>query len=402
MSGACKHLEIVSPAMPKLDEPRLSVKFGQEKTKGSIYARSFYFDANEKKYRYFKSDNPGPELMSKKDIYKKAKNLAKCDYEINTKENPGEFAWKDRTGRSLTRLSMRFDERKKWPIFVYDEGREDLEILHGLKAYGVYCKKLAEGNNAESKADMLLNCLNYTRSAFALNTLIKLSNKVRERVEASKKLNEVIKILGDKGEELLEQRRQLLRSWAGAVLGRTRHYRPRSTIKLALFLRSMALIRDPTEKIVIESAQKIVKHYKEHRLKAKDAFDFEVTEKASRRLRGIPTLAHYKVSRQVTSALDEGLSKDVAGFDFPERPFKHNQCSAKLDYEEFEIVVKDDLDTGKIFGRMLIRDISSIVLDDPLEGSDERKKWLRVNGRRIIRNKVLGKLIINLRKRFIL
>jgi len=393
MSGPCKHLEVVSPAMPELDKIRLSVKFAQKSYKGSIYARAFYFDTKEKKYRYYTSGNVGPELKQKKDAEKKAKNLAKCDYEINTKEKPGEFSWRDKTQKSSTRLSMRFDERNKWPIFLYDEGEEKIETLYGLKAYGVYCKKLAEENKAEEKADRLLSCLSYTKSAFALNTLINISNKVEERAEASKKLNELIKVLSDKGKDFLDKKKQLLRSWASAVLGRTGHYRPRSTIKLALFLRSMALIRNPTDRIVTESAKNIVKYYKQHREKGNEVLDLEITERSSRRLNSISTLAHYKVSPQVTSALDQGLNKGGAGFDFTERAFKYNECSTKLDYKNLKIVVREDLDNGEIFGEMPIKDISSIILDDPPKGSNERKRWLRVNGRRI-KNKIIGILAL--------
>lgn len=393
MSGAWKHLEVVKPQMPDLSELRLSVKFGRSKTNGSIYARSFYFDTAEKKYRYYKSDKPGPDLKTKKDVTKKAKNLSKCDYEINTKSNPGKFDWRDRTGRSETRLSMQFEERGKWPIFVYDEGRESVETLQGLKAYGVYCKKQAEGG--EGNAEKLLHCLSYANSAFAYNKLVGVDNKVREGLERSGKLNKVVKIMSKEGEELSQQEKQLLCSWGAAVVGRIGHFRPRPTIRLALFLRSMARIRNPTDKIVMESAKKIVKYYDQHRKVANEAFDWEITEKASRRTNGISTFAHYKISPKVVSALNKG--EKAVGSDFPEKSFQHSQCSAKLDYEEFKIVVGDDLDSGKIFGRMPIGDISSLVIDDAPDDIDERKRWLRINGRRI-QDKILGISLPNTRK----
>eukprot|EP00826_Nyctotherus_ovalis_P014852 TRINITY_DN14178_c0_g1_i3.p1 TRINITY_DN14178_c0_g1~~TRINITY_DN14178_c0_g1_i3.p1 ORF type:complete len:680 (-),score=171.14 TRINITY_DN14178_c0_g1_i3:641-2680(-) len=393
MSGPWKHLEVVAPAMPDLTDVYLSVKFGQGDKSGSIYARSFYFDTALRKYRYYKSEKPARELKNTKDVAKKAKSLAKCEYEVNTRSNPGMFTWKDKSGKSQVRLSMRFDERSKWPIFVYDEGRLNAETLHGFKAYGEYCKRAQGG---EGVAERMLACMSYKREAFAYNRLMQVYEKVSEKIKNSRRVDKVIRSIASAGEECGEMRKQLLRAWASATVGRSGHFRPRSTIRFSLFLRSLAHIRNPTDELVVESADSILKHYEQHRKKANEIFDWEVTEKASRRLRGTSAAAFYEVSPKVTSALSGEVSKEAVGFKFPDQPFQHSQASARLDYEEFKIVVGDDMNSGKVFGRIPVGDISSIVLDDPPRDSSERKQWLKINGRRI-RDKIIRKFILGIK-----
>lgn len=388
LSGPCKHLEVIAPAMPDLTDVYLSVKFGQGNKSGSIYVRPFYFDTAQRKYRYYTAKKPSRQLKNTKDVMKKAKSLAKCEYEVNTKSDPGTFAWKDESGKSQVRLSMRFDERSKWPIFVYDEGSLSAETLHGFKAYGEYCKKAQGG---EGVAEKMLACMSYKREAFVYNRLMEVYEKVSEKMKSSRKVDKVVRSIANAGEECAEMRRQLLRAWASATVGRSGHFRPRSTIRFSQFLRSLAHIRNPTDELVVESARSILKHYEQHRGRANEVFDWEVREKASRRLRGASAVAFYELSPKVTNALAGEVSKDAVGFEFPEKPFQYSQASAKFDYEEYKIVVGDDTESGKVFGKIPVGDISSIVLDDPPRDSSERKQWLRINGRRI-KDKIIRNL----------
>ena len=118
-AGPWRKIEIISPPMINLETHRISMKYGKFSS-SSQRMRLFFFDVNSQKYRYLKEN---------KEVQDKAMNLNKCEYEITTKEEPGSLKWDDNTGQALYRLIMKFDQREKRPIFVYERNLDRKSVV---------------------------------------------------------------------------------------------------------------------------------------------------------------------------------------------------------------------------------------------------------------------------------
>ena len=72
-------------------------------------------------------------------------------------------------------------------------------------------------------------------------------------------------------------------------------------------------------------------------------------------------------------------------FQFMMNNFEQEKSKVKLDPKEYMVVIISENDPNKILGKLLISDISSIILDD-MPRLKIKEKWLRINGRKITTN----------------
>ena len=142
-------------------------------------------------------------------------------------------------------------------------------------------------------------------------------------------------------------------------------------------------------KLIIESAEKILSKYIQHRKPGKEVFDKEIIEMGKLRTEGIQVSAELILSKQIepiATGRQEVPREHVAfaKFDFPQNSFKEDQCQVKIDPENYKLAITGDETYEKLWGEFLIGDISSMVLnDDPTGGKYKNKRWIRINGRKI-------------------
>jgi len=355
--------------MADLKLRRSCVKYGNIMT-DSWRVRTFCFDMEEKKYRYF---------QKKEDVIDKVKkrmDLGKCEYEITSKFDQGITKWEDYSNKgSQYRLGMKFEQRNRRPIYVYSN---DLDELHNLKNFGLYCKKEEQNIN---KLELLLSSVSYGNGRSLLNLIISLFQNTIYRSKIMLKL--INNICG--GKELMRRDKiYLLDIWGRMTVDKYKRYRTLATIRLSHFLRSLAHIRNINEEQIIKAAQEILKAYKLHRSSGKGVFDEEIVEKASRGTRGVIAAAEFNISEQIIPIASgkQAVPREHMGFvkfEFPQRPFKESKCQLVIDNEEYRIYVSSSKDK-KTYGELLVGDISSMILND---GPDKGKAWLRINGRKI-------------------
>lgn len=188
---------------------------------------------------------------------------------------------------------------------------------------------------------------------------------------------------------LEDQKKMLLRSWANNVTAKAKRFRPQATIRLTLFLRTLARIRNPTETAICESTKRIKSAYEREREVTRGIFDDVIQEKANRRFNGMSAEAAYVVSPAI-EAIATGREKippedkDFIKFDFTLKPFDVSDSKVKIDYNNFKMNVVSDHDETNVYGTVPIDDISSIVLnEEPPRSESENLKWLKINGRKI-------------------
>lgn len=355
--------------MTDLRARRSCVKYGSIMT-DSWRVRIFCFDTETQKYRYF---------QSKEDVADKAKkamDLARCEYEITERNASNAAKWEDYPNKgSKYRLSMKFEQRERRPIYYYSN---DLDELCNLKDYGIYCQK---GPQSVDKLEQLLCSLNYGYESFAFNLLVSLHQKL---LRCSKIMMRLVSDINGGVRLMQEHKKYLLTVWAKILMTRSRRYRPLATIRLSHFLCSLARIKSVNEERIIRATQEILKAYKQHRRLGQEVFDEAITEKASRSARGVSASIEFSVSDKVLPIASgrQAVPREHMGFvkfEFPQRAFREAQGEVAIDGEELKVRVSSKK-SHKVLGELLIGDISSMVLNDDL---GEDKKWLRINGKKI-------------------
>ena len=374
------------PPLPNLNDRRTSVKFSKGAT-GSRYPRVFWFDTSVRKLKYLHSP------QSTKDQESKAKNLSECEYEITNKGEPGEYKWDDASKEVKYRLTMNFKKRPTGPIFFYSNNLSEILILKG---YGLYCKRMASEESAslESKASKLLDSLWYNSASVGFNLINRL---YRNSVGRSGKIYKSIKCIGDANTYLEDQKKTLLKAWANNVNSKAKHFKPKSTIRLALFLRSLARIHNPDEETICRSTKKILDAYKEEHKVTERVFDDAINEKTNRRFKGMPACSVYEVSPLIKEYAKNPKEipsehESYTKFDFPTNQFEIPDSQVRIDYDKYKMNIVSRYDENRIYGSVPIDDISSIVLNEaPPRMINEDLLWLKVNGRRIREKEEPGK-----------
>jgi len=357
---------------------------------GTQRPRVFCFDTSVKKYRYYRTKE------DQQDVAEKSMSLPRCDYQIHKKDNPGENKWDDPTGKAIYRLTMKFEERAKRPIFVYSD---NIDELMALRNYGIYCQKAP--NEEETKAfnqklEKLIAILFYSHTTAALNLMAEVLIKIQKRSVTASRL---ISNIGDGAALLRKQRNLMLEAWANTLSSKKRKYKPTPTMRLSSFLWAMSKFRTPTEKDIVNAAQIIAKAYREHREAAGMVFDKEIREKSSRSHFGVPALANFVVSKEISRLANGEVQvpnehMGFAKFEFPARSFQEPACKPRLDWDNSKLILETEAEQGnepKLYGQMPIGDISSLVLNEsPDSKKVDKRYWLRLNGRKIKKPESFG------------
>lgn len=374
-AGAWQKLAIVYPQLPELTGRRVSVKFAKGGG-GKRFGRTFWFDVKEKKFRYLHSPSDD------KDQSAKAKDLAQCEYEVRSKDDPGTYPWDQDSSDRNYRLTMNFKQRPAGPIFFYSN---DLNEVQALKGFGVFCKKTAN-KPLEGDLAKLLDSLMYNNGAFGYN---RIDQVFGAGAANSFKVYKLMQCLAGGTFYLEDQKKMVLKAWANNVTTKAKHFKPKATMRLALFLQTLARIRDPSETAIYESTKRIVSAHEREREVTRGIFDDAIQEKANRRFQGMSAHATYEVSpaiEPIATGREEipSENKEFTKFDFTLKPFDVSNSQVKIDYSDFKMNVVSRCDETDVYGSVPIDDISSIVLnEEPPRTESENLKWLKVNGRKI-------------------
>jgi hypothetical protein len=387
MSKPWEKLAVVYPPLPELSVRRVSVKFAKGAS-GSRYPRIFWFDMSSKKFRYLHSP------QNTKDQEAKARDLADCEYEITEKDNPGDYKWDEGNEDKKYRLMMKFDKRPAGPVFFYTD---ELNEAQALKDYGLFCKRMAteENSTLESKTLKLLDAIWYNNASVGFNFITRL---YKMAVRGSKKTCKSMKSIADANTYFENQKKMLLKAWANNVNSKARHFKPRSTIRLAMFLRTLAKVHNPNEELIVSSTKRILDAYEKEHEVARGVFNEAINEKANRRFEGMSAYSVYKVS-----PLIEGYAADqkevpvedrsYTKFDFSTGEFEATDSQVRIDYYNHKVNVVSRYEKNKIYGSVPIDDISSIVINEaPPEIESRNLRWLKVNGRKIKEEEKYGKV----------
>ena len=316
--------KIINPPMIPLSKKRYSIKYGKFMS-GSKRVRIFFFDTHERKYRYYRKEDDG------NDVYEKAMNLDECEYGITTKKRPGVYKWDDED--SQYRLSMMFEQRKRRPIFVYDN---NLNMLQGLKNYGVFCKTINEkyGTRFDLKLIRLLASLSYFNTVVPWNSIKSVLNKM---IDKSKRMTVLINSFPIIAQMLDQQKKFLLLAWAYGITHKPKRYRLKPVLRLNRQSTMIPRFRYPIDQDIPEAAKAIFKLYKEYRTRANKDPDNEIAEKARRRSNGISAASVYKISPEIVP-IAHGIKevpkeyKDFTKFNFPNVEFSQPEGIVKLDH----------------------------------------------------------------------
>ena len=379
--------DLVSPAPIDIKKEGISVKFSGS----SRYTRKFYFDTDNKKYRYF--DRGGV------DDPKKAKDLTLGEYEITSKTLPGSIPWDKEFADIKYRLCMKLKQRPAGPIFIYDN---NLDYLLAVKGFCSFIKSTGSGGGElNKKSEQILNIIAYERSAFCWNTI----NNIFDRaITPSMKLCRRISNIRQGQDMLHSQRDILLKSWASSISKRSKKHYPYSTIKTKTYLKKYFRDGKPREDHIID-ATGLINEYCKERLKVKyGIFNPAIEERTNRKVNGMPVSFVYNPSEAIIPyLLDEKYipeeDKSYTRFDFPNKELNEPDSLVKFDPTEPKIKTTsaEEGNGDKIFGDFHIKDISSVVLNDipPNEGNN-LKKWVRINGRKICSPEKIGKILNHL------
>ena len=238
MAGPWKKVELINPNIIPVDVHRNSVKYG--KSMGSKVVREFYFDIKDKKYHYLKSG---------KEVFSKSMNLKECQYDIEARERSGPEKWDDDGVLGTYRFVMRFNERQKRPIFVYSS---NLEILHGLKNFGVFCQ-IIDVTIPTKHLKQVLSILSYTSSAFILRIISRVYDHLHSNTNS---MGRIIKSFIECNNSINQGMRGLLLGFANSVYANHRRFSPHSII--GSVLDPQVRIEYPDEAQIIKSAKFIV------------------------------------------------------------------------------------------------------------------------------------------------
>ncbi len=284
---------------------------------------------------------------------------------------------------------MRFDERKKRPIFFYSN---DLDELHALKNYGRFCEKaigIEESKDLRSfasKLEQLLSLACFSRTTPIWTMCKRLYDA--KCGKANKRLESFVNTVGAGLKLVLQQEDTLIIAWARAFTAKIIRARPRSTIRTALAVCPVAHQRAPTELQIERAASKIVSEYR-RRHRETESFSQESLRGSENGAANITetraTIASFRVAESIKAIRDgkERVPREHAGlcrFCFPDRDYPEVESpEIRVDSGGEKLVVLST--KQEVLGELFLGEISSIVLNDN-PGSDSRS-WLRVNGRRI-------------------
>eukprot|EP00826_Nyctotherus_ovalis_P049030 TRINITY_DN5856_c0_g2_i3.p1 TRINITY_DN5856_c0_g2~~TRINITY_DN5856_c0_g2_i3.p1 ORF type:complete len:272 (-),score=74.72 TRINITY_DN5856_c0_g2_i3:48-863(-) len=258
---------------------------------------------------------------------------------------------------------MKFSQRPAGPVFFYSNNLDEIQTLKG---YGELCREMASerGSSLEPRFARLLSSLWYNNAAFGFNYINRLYGI---GLVKSMRAYGTIKNIAGGANYLEEQKRMLLRSWANNVTSRIKRFKPRSTIRLASFLRTLARVHNPNEEVIEKSTRRILNAYERERELTRGVFDEEIREKSNRRFTGMSAHAVYEVSpaieRYVTG--EEPIPenhKKFTKFEFPAESFEEESCQVRVDYNNYKMNVVSKYNENEIYGSLLIDDVSSIVL----------------------------------------
>lgn len=365
---------MVAPILPGLSERRVSVKFASG-VAGSRFVRIFWFDTKQRKYRYLHS------AESTKDQEDKAKELSQCKYEITSHEYPGTYEWDREMSEYKFRLVMTFKKRPAGPIFFYSN---NLDEIRALKNYGVFCRLVAGRKNptVEARFERLLSSLWYKNAVFSLKHLIKTFEPIMAN---SIRVYRGVKTVETVARYLVGLKESLMSSWAHNIIMRTMKFRPRSTMRLSLYLQSFVRLHNSSEKEIHRAARRILSAYERERMISQGILDKAIQEKATRRFNGIKAYSVYEVSPEIQKFIKDGIPGELrkfTKFDFPADDFAEPDTRLKIDYKNYRLAVTSS--QGEDHLTLPVDDISSIVIDEAPHGvQDLNHKWLKVNGRKI-------------------
>ncbi len=277
---------------------------------------------------------------------------------------------------------MKFEERAKRPIYVYST---NIDELHALQNFGRFCVKTKAGTFGD-QLDRLLVLLYFTLTSQVWGRCRKLYDAICKR---SLKNGQVVSTLGEGVRLLRQQEDTLLIAWARGLTAAIRKARPQSTIRIASLLRSLCRLQAPTEKLIIDSANRIVQEYRRHRQESEAVAGEELMERSTKPARGFNATAGFAVSDRIVPYCTgkATIPREHAGFckfDFPQRGMRESPILLRLDRPANKLLV-ETADHLKTMGDFFVGDISSMVTDDT-----EGRKVLKINGRRIKKPESFG------------
>lgn len=296
---------------------------------------------------------------------------------------------------------MNFQERKNGPIYFYSE---NLEELHAVKNFGMFCAKEEKAQELKDKAgkkvsfaaglEKLLSLLSYNYTTKTWYRCVRLHKKILEK---SKKVALHMADMAKALDFISEQKSYLLKSWAKVTAIRAKNSRPFSTLRIKAVLRKLCRSQKPNEKIVIEAVQKIVQGFKQ--LKPEDT-DLIIEHAGKGSSKNNRAFALYTVSEEILPYIlnRDKIPREHAAFckfQFPTENINGEDIDVVIDYDAYKIVLKTLSEPIATLGEINFEDISSMILNNSPKGGDRGKTWLRINGRKIRKSERLSKKIHN-------
>lgn len=285
-------------------------------------------------------------------------------------------------------------ERKAGPIYIYDD---DENLLKTYKYYINFLKKTQQrlidsdlNISLPQALEKLHSLVFYSFTHKTLNKFIVLNKKLTGKTRSTYDLIYCL----SKGLTLIGQHMEYsIHCWAKTSVLNSIKFRPSATLRIRGLLRFLMRSEKPDEDIIINSAKKIAQIYKQHSHVRVAILDEEIKEAHGRQIVGANASLVYNVSPEIKKFIkgEERIPEEHSTFTefiFPSEDFQQKCAKIRLDPAKSKIIIGEEREE---IGALLIKDVSSVVLNEKPLCFLEAPFWVRINGRKIPKSQSLCK-----------